>query len=53
MYHVVQALEEARACGGSFIAEDLLQSVAARVQARQAQEMLQHMQAKNNVKVCM
>lgn len=43
----VQALDEARTCGGSYCPEDLLQNVASRVQARQAQEIvIQQLQAK-------
>ena len=44
----MQALEDARACGGNFSAEELLHGVASRVQARQEQEVLQ-LQAKSKV----
>ena len=51
MLPLVRALEEAKLCGGVVNAEDVLQNVASRVQARQAQEMLQQLQAKNSSKV--
>ena len=49
----VRALDDARACGGPFSAEELLQGVASRVEARQAQEIvIQQLQAKTKVGGC-
>lgn len=47
----MHALDEAQSCGNSFCAEELLQSVSSRVQARQAQEVvMQQLQAKASSK---